>query len=483
MGETEEYLDDLLHSLSDDADADQVNTEDIIPQLEETDETEEQFLKQFEEELAQDDADQDFLKELEDGFKAQEEIGEQEVTPQVADLGEPAVSEIQSAEINPDTNGGESSGDDDLMALLAGLAEDPELNFASEEEQTSQPESEIQMPDESMDKMESVEAVTENAEVSAAGADEIKQSADDSFGLSSMDIFGDEDIDILTSSAEEVTETKEKKSKNKKDKKQGNGEKQGFLQKISLVLFGEDEEESLTEEEKLLQSKEAEKEKELKEKKKQEKAEAKAKKKEEKAAKKAEKKANKPKKEKKPKVPKEKDNTPPLPKKPIILMAIMSISILALVLLGSHAVGYTVARGEAKEAYKSGDYVTAYAKLAGYSIKEKDEEFFAQVGLLATLQEQYNAYQTMMSLGNYEMALDCLVRGIGRYDKNLDDATEYGVAPEYNTLKQQMAEELFNTFGVDEEKAREIYGQRGRKRYTIEIKKVLMSMGMELEFV
>ena len=42
-----------------------------------------------------------------------------------------------------------------------------------------------------------------------------------------------------------------------------------------------------------------------------------------------------------------------------------------------------------------------------------------------------------------------------------------------------MAAELSNTFGIDEEKAREIYGQRGRKKYTVEIKKVLMSLGME----
>ena len=64
-------------------------------------------------------------------------------------------------------------------------------------------------------------------------------------------------------------------------------------------------------------------------------------------------------------------------------------------------------------------------------------------------------------------------------DRNIDDASEYGIAPEYNALKDQMAAELSNTFGIDEEKAREIYGQRGRKKYTVEIKKVLMSLGME----
>ena len=291
-----------------------------------------------------------------------------------------------------------------------------------------------------------------------------------------MDIFGDEvgsALDELKEESIEEQETEEKGKKSKNHKKGDKKEANGLFQKLSLILFGEEEEEEFQTEEELRL------EKEEKEKKKKEKAEAKAKKKEENAAKKAEKKANKPKKEKKPKAPKEKDNTPPLPKKPIILMAIMSLSILVLVMLGSSAVGYSVARGEAKSAYKSGDYVTAYSKMAGYEIKEKDEEFFIQTGLLATIQEEYNAYQVMRNLGKNEMALDCLVKGIGRYDRNIDDASEYGSAPEYNALKDQMAAELSNTFGIDEEKAREIYGQRGRKKYTVEIKKVLMSLGME----
>lgn len=474
MGDTEEYLDDLLHSLSDESDAEQ-----------------EQFLKQFEEELSQNDVDDDFLKQLDEATDVQNiedlSLAEKTETVQPEEMPNPMTNEEQlkqeeqvAESENPEPDSGEDmkdgSQDEDLMALLSNLAEDPELNSVSEED--SQPETEKDVAP----KAEENETVPEQAETS-------EQIEEDSFGLSGMDIFGDEDTGDLDSLNEETSEeetsgeeeaeetkTKGKKKKDGKEKK----EKNGFLQKLSLTLFGEDDEEEFqTEEEKALQAIEADKEKELKEKKKQEKAEAKAKKKEEKAKKKAEKKANKPKKEKKPKVPKEKDNTPPLPKKPIILMAVMGISILALVMLGSNAVGYTVARSEAKSAYKSGDYVLAYAKLAGCDIREKDEEFFTQAGLLATLQEEYNAYQTMMSLGENEMALDCLVRGIGRYDRNFDDATKYGIAPEYNALEQQMAAELSNTFGIDEEKAREIYGQRSRKKYTIEIKKVLMSLGME----
>lgn len=462
MGDTEEYLDDLLHSISDGSGE------------------EEEFLKQFEEELSQDDSSEDFLKQLEetdiDDISLPEEtdagitemLGDLESmpTPEIKEKPE-TVSESDNADDSAD------SQDDDLMALLSGLAEDPELNPVSEK-----------MPEVNLSESGAMEQETENTAEDVNLTDElnhmdiptVEDSApqDDLFGLSAMDIFGDEDISALDELKEASVEEEAKEEKeNKKAKKGDKKEKNGLFQKLSLILFGEEEEEEFPTEEQLQLAKEE------KEKKKKEKAEAKAKKKEENAAKKAEKKANKPKKEKKPKAPKEKDNTPPLPKKPIILMAIMSLSILVLVMLGSSAIGYSVARGEAKSAYKSGDYVTAYAKMAGYEIKEKDKDFFIQAGLLATIQEEYNAYQVMRDLGKNEMALDCLVRGIGRYDRNIDDASEYGIAPEYNTLKDQMVTELSNTFGIDEEKAREIYGQRGRRKYTIEIKKVLMSLGME----
>lgn len=463
MGDTEEYLDDLLHSISDES-------------------GEEEFLKQFEEELSKDDSTDDFLKQLEetniDDIPLTDEA-ETEETETIQDLGSMSVSEdrpeVKAAPEPESTDDNMGNQDDDLMALLSGLAEDPELNAVSGEEPEVQPQSDFA-------KQETEHATEEEPDFSGElnhtdiPLSEDSAPQDDPFGLSAMDIFGDEvgsALDELKEESIEEQETEEKGKKSKNHKKGDKKEANGLFQKLSLILFGEEEEEEFQTEEELRL------EKEEKEKKKKEKAEAKAKKKEENAAKKAEKKANKPKKEKKPKAPKEKDNTPPLPKKPIILMAIMSLSILVLVMLGSSAVGYSVARGEAKSAYKSGDYVTAYSKMAGYEIKEKDEEFFIQTGLLATIQEEYNAYQVMRNLGKNEMALDCLVRGIGRYDRNIDDASEYGIAPEYNALKDQMAAELSNTFGIDEEKAREIYGQRGRKKYTVEIKKVLMSLGME----
>ncbi len=92
-------------------------------------------------------------------------------------------------------------------------------------------------------------------------------------------------------------------------------------------------------------------------------------------------KKEKAKKEKAPKVKrkrslqKEIDRTPPLPKKPVILIFIMALSILILILLGSSNLQYGQDMQQAKDDFASGSYVTAFQTIAGSSVKGKDENF------------------------------------------------------------------------------------------------------------
>lgn len=497
VSNAEEYLDDLLKSLS--------NMEDLEDTEEKLSTEEELFLKDFEQDLEH-GIDEDFLRQFEaevntdsagepdTGTESTQELldnldGSTDDVQETAELLEqPAVEDVFSPDAEPDVLDavpdntsdmeipnitGEES-DEDFMALLSGMSD----NEAAD-----------------MGQMPVVEETAVPQEMPSASLE--TGSSDNIFGLDGLDgldSFGEADLGDLENimagavSPEEAAApaVDEKGTQEKKAKKEKKDKKDGFLGKLSLALFGEDEEDS-SEEDALLKELAAagdgaEKPEDPKEKKKREKAEKKEQKKKEKEAKKAEKAekaAKKPKKQKKPKAPKVKDNTPPLPKKPVILIVVMAASIFALIMLGSNAVGYSVAKGAAKDAYAVKDYVKAYTELEGYKIKEKDEEFFYKAGLLATLQEQYNTYQSMMSLNENEMALDCLIRGVGRYYKNFEDATNYGIAPEFTALKNQIVQELNDTFGVDEEQALAVYNQRGRKNYTLELKKILNDTGME----
>ena len=78
----------------------------------------------------------------------------------------------------------------------------------------------------------------------------------------------------------------------------------------------------------------------------------------------------------------------------------------------------------------------------------------------------------------YDMALDSLIRAIGRCDKYEQDAATYGCAGEVEKIKAQAVEALA-IFGISEEDAMNLYGIEDRKEYSKEIYNVLTAAGLE----
>lgn len=276
-------------------------------------------------------------------------------------------------------------------------------------------------------------------------------------------------------SIEELKDLKEAKEKRKK---------QGFFSKIMSVLFGPDEEEDDTkiaeddslgsissENREILKEMDADEgagKKGKKEKKKKEKKEKKEKAKKEKAPK-----------VKKEKPPKEIDRTPPLPKKPVILIFIMALSILILILLGSSNLQYGQDMQQAKDDFASGSYVTAFQTIAGSSVKGKDENFYKKAQVLASIQREYQSYESLSGINENEMALDALIRGYGRCVDGADLAQEYEITDEMAGLKNQILQQLSDHFGVSEEKAAELHAMTKRTDYTKAIQEILAAAGLE----
>ena len=276
-------------------------------------------------------------------------------------------------------------------------------------------------------------------------------------------------------SIEELKDLKEAKEKRKK---------QGFFSKIMSVLFGPDEEEDDTkiaeddslgsissENREILKEMDADEgagKKGKKEKKKKEKKEKKEKAKKEKAPK-----------VKKEKPPKEIDRTPPLPKKPVILIFIMALSILILILLGSSNLQYGQDMQQAKDDFASGSYVTAFQTVAGSSVKGKDENFYKKAQVLASIQSEYQSYESLSGINENEIALDALVCGYGRCVDGVDLAQEYEITDEMEGLKAQILQQLSDHFGVSEEKAAELHAMTKRTDYTKAIQEILAAAGLE----
>ena len=271
--------------------------------------------------------------------------------------------------------------------------------------------------------------------------------------------------------------------------------KQGFFAKLMDLLFGEDEQESesaviegagdletISDEnmeilkamngDKLTEpagkkSKKAKKEKKKKEKKEKPPKEKKEKKPREK----------KPKKEKPKKTPGPKEK--PLPKGPVVLIWIFALSIFALVFIGNSLLSYSNSISAAETSFDQGHYVASYKELAGMKIKGGDEEIYEKAKLLAGVQAELDAYYSMMEVRKFDLALDCLVRGLGRAELHRAEAAELGIEPQLNTVADEIEMQLADQFNVTKEQAAELYDISRRDDYSLELDAILYELGLK----
>ena len=163
-------------------------------------------------------------------------------------------------------------------------------------------------------------------------------------------------------------------------------------------------------------------------------------------------KQEKPKKEKKPKAPKqpkpkkekkpkEIDTTPPLPKKPVALIWLLVLSMLALVIVLTNLVSYSINVKDAKELFDEGDYSAAFGELEGLQIKEKDLELYNQLSTLAPIDSEWDAYVIFSSYDKKVEALDSLVCAAGRCEVNRESAALCNAEEYINKLVEKITKE------------------------------------------
>lgn len=506
MSGTEDYLDGLLNSVEGN-ETHKINepkqqAEDILDAGRDDMGMDDEFLDSFEKEILSGGGDDEFIRELE------KDLGEVTESGLAADDKDDDLLESLDGIVNSAKEEMQVDSElDDMEVDTLGDFGDMSMDTAQTEKSSSD---EFGFADDDADLMDLLSSEGDFSDIG-----DMLKADEDNTTLADVNDTSDMDLDASeTSAAEEEGMTEGRKRKKKEKKAKDGEEKKGFFQKVSSFLFGDDEEEEKTpkpvkaataapsiedlsdENLQILQELEgspdaaaepetpAADEEDEKEKKKREKAEKKAQAKKEKEEKKAqakkEKEAKKAQKVKKPKPPKEPDNTPPLPKKPVVLIFVMAASFLALVLVGTNLFGYSHSMNEAKLAYDLGDYKLAYTQVSGLEIKEDDMDTYQKYCIMANAGGEYNAYQTFMAQGIYDMALDSLIRAIGRCDKYSEDAANYGCANELMNVRNQAVGALAG-FGLTEERAMELYAVDEREEYSAELYAILAAAGLSME--
>lgn len=540
MSKAEDYLDGLLDSMegtNQPEKSDMTISEDIESIVNENENTdsEQSLLDSFEQEFLSGQDTDAFIREFEQELdmadlqhdskdKSQEENllfeNLDEIVNSAKNLAhdqDDISLEDGSTDVMIDTIGDFSVSDADIPDSSS--LQMPETS-AMESEDKKHTEEGPDLVDEEQDLMDLLQSEGDFSDIG-----DMLQADEKNIGLSDEgDSFADFSFDELEQgTAENAAELAQendvddgKKRKKNMKQKHAKDENAGFVKRISKILFGDDEEdenqkteesvktpvtatpniEDLSDENlEILQALEGgmqtdetqeatEPEEDPEAKKKRLKEEKKAKAKAEKQAKKEQAKKAKAekrvKKVKKPKLPKEPDNTPPLPKKPVILIFAMVASFMVFVLLGTNLFGYSSCFERAEKEFELGNYEAAFEEVYGLEVKEDDFYTYDKYRILSYIDGEYNAYQTFMESGIYDMALDSLVRVVGRCDKYAADAETYDCVQEMQKIKEKAVGAL-GSFGVSEDRARELCAVEDRTEYSKELYDILTAAGFNLD--
>lgn len=579
MSKSEDYLDGLLNSMEGNRRQEGFGMDDQASATKARG-PEDEFLDSFEKEFLlgadADDFIRQFEKELDDmpiqetAEDAQLDFAEEAAESEAGmegldDIVDAARKKMEESELfqEPETAFTGADGDMDLMVDTMGSLSEldfPQSDFAETEDTAAaspiQSNEEMSLSldapagfedvqNDTSDFMDSENADDDDelmnllqAESDFSDIDDLldAEQGDGMFVTDGMDDAGDFSLDGLDnnlqadglqdSASEEAATPKEeaagekkrrKAGKKAKKQKQGEEEKGGFFQKLSKLLFGEDEDEEKAKPVKaetpavtsgieafsdenleILQAlgdvpdaaptsvpeetedPKAKKKREKKEKQAKEKAEKKAAQKEKKEQAKKEKAEKKAQKAKAPKPPKAPDRTPPLPKKPVILVFVMVASFLVLVILGTNLFGYSNSMANAEKEYVLGNYEAAFQEVAGMEIKEEDLALYEKYRLMANTVGEYSAYQSFMEAKVYDMALDSLIRAVGRCEKYRPDAELYACTGELDKVKGQAVSAL-SGFGIDETRALALFAESDRKVYSSELYAILEEAGLGVD--
>ena len=237
----------------------------------------------------------------------------------------------------------------------------------------------------------------------------------------------------------------------------------------------EEEEQKAAEKAELTEQKKAEKE-QAKEAKKAEKEAKKAAKAEEKAAKKAEKEAKKAERKAQQEEEAEAEKyevTGKLNKVGVAIIDILTVTFLVVEIAGTNIHGYSSSKKQAMKYFEMGKYEQAYQEVLGTKVKEKDPDTYNKIRTVMQVQRALDSYQNYDAMNYYPDALNALIRGLQRYDANLETAKQLEIEDEVDGCKEQIVSLLQSEYGVSESQARELLSL-DKAEYTSKVVEIAM---------
>lgn len=137
----------------------------------------------------------------------------------------------------------------------------------------------------------------------------------------------------------------------------------------------------------------------------------------------------------------------------VCIIVIATILFLTVEIAGTNMFSYAKTKREAKNYFEMGKYTEAYMAAVGTDMKEKDSEEYDKIKTVMKVQQCLNAYQNYDRVQYYPEALDALLRGVKRYDANLEQATQLEVEKDLMSCRTQIISLLKSEFNITEARA------------------------------
>lgn len=288
-----------------------------------------------------------------------------------------------------------------------------------------------------------------------------------------LDINGEKKTPEDEQKKEERKQKKEKQrkrlKKGKEELEQGEEEKvkrPGFFKRIfgnvvteeiaeaeRQAKIDEEEKAKLKAEEKVKDQQEKQAKKEEKAEEKRLKKEANAAKKAQKAEEKAAKKAQKAAKKAAEKEAEEKEIVGKLNKPGVIIVVIGAVIILAGVVVGTNVFGYRLTKSETEKYLQLDKYSDAYREVIGSKLKKKDPDGYERIVTIMKVQQSLDTYSSYTAMKYYPDALNALLRGLQKYDENIETARDLEVDGDLKACKDKILRILNDEFGLSESQA------------------------------
>lgn len=137
----------------------------------------------------------------------------------------------------------------------------------------------------------------------------------------------------------------------------------------------------------------------------------------------------------------------------VSIIVIATILFLVVEIAGTNVFSYASTKRKASNYFEMGKYTEAYKEAIGTDLREKDEETYNKIKVVMRVQQSLNAYQNYDRINYYPEALDALLRGIKRYDANIEQAMELEVEDDMISCRRQILTLLQEEFNLSETEA------------------------------